>query len=318
MKMLPLLLFLVLRLTLRSEANIAQWNSLVESGSIGSIESIAKSVQSDSSQWPRIGSQYELNKLPRADQVDASARLDLGRKLIKKLQKGIESSESNASDLRSEVATYATLANAASNAGGYTNLLLADLLDQAIFYRLSTAVRANPQAASELSGLLALRSSSPTFDLKSTLKELATQDPLLEEHTQQIDQLKGNENFVALCAIFNSAIPAKMASSSKAMSTTDLLENESGLALVVRLGTTHALLNCVLPGLLEYLEKGGEVAELSSSNNLAFKKRMGESIYKYRAPFIGMQFLDATRVKSILDIQANSEDKKRFLQQALR
>lgn len=299
------LIFLAFSPFIKAESQLpkeaAFWQQVI-AGSY--LVEIAKNMRDSANPWPQIAA---ANIAPPW-QVD----------LINKLHRFIKQSfNPNTSANPDEAKAYLQIAEALTNAGGYSNILLADSLYRLVIFRaaqdLSSSFDNRGKVESYVSELIA-----PSFDIKERLVSFAKDDPILAQRISVIEKIDSSDNLYVISQQLlakNSSDPDRVDSGEFTFSY--LMANPSGFDLAFRIAQTEMLTTIGLKSLLEFIKNGGSLSELDPSDITRFKKRMSNSKDGYRYPAFGIRRLSVDHPLSVLEIGSNQHVRQAFLRTAL-
>ena len=266
-------------------------SAVSDSQSLAALHEIGRGVP-----WSRVGS-------PPSQQVAASrtehwrqesAAYNKAFSLLKQSWT-VEAVESP-SDLRFRVRQYEDLIRTVTEAGGYGNLVLADTARRLSLGLLSHYAVTHPSEYTAIGDLLAdvrirLLDCPATSDMIAD--ELGLAPPSgswhLSEKKEELTLIFGRDG-----SSFRSAGGSALLgllSPSKMMSKRDVS------ALLYRLTEAEMLARCILPALVEFLKRGGSLANLES-----FNKVMEDQRTRYAFPPLGEPGILGGNIQALVDV----------------
>lgn len=273
----------------------------------------------ESPAWPRVSSIYAISKMSATERSKMEKRIGLLNAFRNKLEKGfVQHSALDNAGLAREIDTLATIADKLRGAGGYGNLVVADSIDRLLVFRLSGWIIAHPGEVSVTKAMVE-RLASTELDPKETLLRLVDEDSYLDERRADITKIdSGKHIFIGLAPIGLEMSDVMSLIQTKNSHTNSLLEKPSAVALVVRMTETAAMRKVHLPGLVRFLERGGQFEELSYADVRAFESRMRGETATFRFPPLGIKRLTEQHLLTLLEIHATPSGAERYLALALR
>lgn len=308
--------------TLRAEPTEAELRGLAETLERSTLpEIVGRFGVGAATPWPHIPTAYEAREASPETQRRVQAAARLGLVLLGRLKATFDPERRSAGDdLPGEVAGYFSLETTLREAGGYHNLVLADTVAELAFYRLSGAlVEDGPEQVAAVERILARRPPRP-FDLRGNLNTLAAQDPFLDRHRGNLGDVRGDESFVVLAMLLTRDDPdgpaTLEAATGRGLGSRTLLEQPSAVGLILRMATSATALDCLLPGMIEFLKAGGSADELAGDPR-SLRQRLGKRLYTYRMPFFDMKGLDSDRLRSVVELHRDPATRGQFLRDFL-
>lgn len=306
-KSLPLyccLAFLAILPVIKAESEVpkeaAFWQQVIAGSSV--VE-IAKTMRASPNPWPKV----DAVTLAPPWQVD----------LINQLHRIIKQSfNPNASTNLDEEKAYLQIAKVLTDAGGYSNILLADSLYRLVIFRVAQDLSLSFDNHGKVEGFVS-EFPAPTLSIKERLASFAKDDPSLANQVSLIDEIDPSDNLYVISQSLtkDNADPDLVDGSNLTFS--NLMTNPSGFGLTFRIAQTEMLTAIGLKSLVKFIGKGGSVDELNPSDITTFKKRMGESRDEYSYPAFGIRRLSVDHPLSILEIGTDQNVRQTFLRTAL-
>jgi len=294
-------------LSAQTAEQIKFWKPVVAEKSFGEIADLV-AVGSNPS-WPKAESRHAIQRLTPPEKDIATEASSLVESLRRKVAAEIRE-DANVS--LAEVERYAVAADVLERSGGYNNMVLADGLRRAaIFYLSGLLVRGSVplhevQAQAE-------RLTVPRVDVRSLVDRLASEDDTLASHRAQFERIKPEQNLFAAFAALDIEDPFGLSVSTPA----GLLNQPSGVALIMRLAGTELLSRVSLRGFFEFLKKGGTVQEIDPADIRAFQARMGGTERSYQYQLLSVRYLSVSHVGYLFEIHQSPAARRAFLRTAL-
>ena len=103
----------------------------------------------------------------------------------------------------------------------------------------------------------------------------------------------------------------QLADSSPPETTIGLIDAPAVPVLLSRVTLTEYTLKTLLPGLIQFIELGGELNDLVKGSEKPLRDVLGDKIYDYQFKLLGVRSLSAQAVMNLLeDAQGVGNDKK--------
>ena len=315
-----LLIFLFSARTVAFSQTLPQvkyWNGLVEKASAEALG--AKMRESEAPKWPRIESAYAYEQKPANQREIGVEALRLAEGLRRQLEKSFSvTPEADEAKLKSDFQTLETINRSLGSAGGYSNQVLQDSVARVMIFRLAMWLVKHPTKAEQAETLFD-SIEVPRVILDSLLWEMATQDRELATKQAEIASIDREKSiYQALTPIGLSMNDVLALAAPPRVMTSKLLKQPSAPALVYRMATTEALKWVNLRGLIQFLKLGGSFDELDPADVRKLDARMGKEAKQYRYPLLGIRSLTEAQMNALIDLQREPEQRRVFLDVALR
>jgi hypothetical protein len=296
---------------------VKYWNGLVEKASAEALG--AKMRESEAPKWPRIESAYAYEQKPTNQREIGVEALRLAEGLRRQLEKSFSvTPEADEAKLKSDFQTLATINRALGSAGGYSNQVLQDSVARVMIFRLAMWLVKHPTKAEQAETLFD-SIEVPRVILDSLLGEMATQDRELATKQAEIANIDREKSiYQALTPIGLGMNDVLALAAPPRVMTSELLKQPSAPALVYRMATTEALKWVNLRGLIQFLKLGGSFDELDPADVRKLDARMGKEAKQYRYPLLGIRSLTEAQMNALIDLQREPEQRRVFLDVALR
>jgi hypothetical protein len=286
----------------------------------GSIEAVARELQQASHlKWPHIDSSFAYEQMTGDGKLTGTKAVALSESLRRLLDSSFKAdSNLTESSLRAELEMLSTINRALSGAGGYSNQLLQDSISRLMICDLSAWTIENPQEAVSAQKYLANIAVSQ-LHIRQLLMEFAEQDPELLKKRGEINKI--NDDLPIYRALEPLGLSVKDVSAfidPKRTQTSVLLTTPNVPALAFRVASTESLKWINLRGLIEFLKSGGSFSELNPADIRAFEARIGKSASRYNYLPLEIKRLSESHVSTLLSLQRDDNQKRIFLQVALK
>lgn len=254
--------------------------------------------------WPTAPSVSAIKNLPPDKQGFSQTAIALVKALHEKQRREFKA---NVPASSAEVRTYAVLSRALENAGGYSNVLLADSFRRLAVLRASEALvkGARPldwrQEVEELD--------TPNIEPRTFLERLAVEDDEVSRNRPELEKIAPTQSVYA--ALQASGLGD--ASSLAGADFNELMEHPSAAGLLVRLTGTQMLCRVSLKGLLTFLEKGGTYQELDPADIRPFRTRMAGAEKSFQYPLLDVRYLRGGDVRVLFELQNEPPSRAAFL-----
>jgi hypothetical protein len=298
------LAFLAISPVIKAESELpkeaAFWQQVVARSSV--VE-IAKTMRDSTNLWPKV----DTAKASPPWQVD----------LINQLHRIIKQSfNPNAPTNPDETKAYLQIAKVLTNAGGYSNILLADSLYRLVIFRVAQDLSLSFDNHGKVEAFVS-ELPAPTLGIKERLASFAKDDPSLANQLSVIDDFAPSDNLYVIAQKLAKDDPDPDRVDSGNLTFSHLMANPSGFGLTFRIAQREMLTVIGLKSLIEFIGLGGSLDELNPSDITAFKKRMDVSKDEYRYPALGIRRISVNHPLSVLAIGADQNVRQAFLHAAL-
>jgi hypothetical protein len=263
-----------------------------DSQSLAALHQIGRGVP-----WSRIGSPpSQQAQASRAEQWRGeSAAYNKALSLLK--QSWTVEAVENPGDLRLQVRQYEDLIRTVTEAGGYGNLVLADTARRLNLGLLSHYAITHPSEYTAIGDLLAdvrirLLDCPATSDMIADEIGLAPPSGSwnLSEKKEELALIFGNDGSSFRTAGGSALLG--LLSPSKMMGKRDVS------ALLYRLIEDEMLARCILPALVEFLKRGGSLANVLES----FNKVMEDQGTRFAFPPLGAPRIYGDNIQALVDV----------------
>jgi hypothetical protein len=269
-----------------------------------SLVEIAKTMRDTTNPWPQV----DAAKSAPSWQVD----------LINQLHRIIKQSfDPNALTNPDEAKAYLQIAKVLTDAGGYSNILLADSLYRLVIFRAAQDLSSSFENRGKVESFVR-ELPAPSLGIKERLTSFAKDDPSLAQRISVIDGIAPSDNLYVISQqllVKDNADADRVDSGNLTFS--NLMANPSGFGLTFRIAQTEMLATVSLKALLEFIKQGGTLSELDPADVTRFKKRMSNSKGDYRYPALGKRRLSVDDPLGVLQISTDLNTKRAFLNTAL-
>lgn len=298
-------------------AEIGDLQHVLEAVSEESLSSLAESKDIN---WPSMS--LSFSAIPAVPGASGAVRVsqNIALKLLD-LLKGYESSLDNDSSVEpiNQFKIYSLVGMRLERAGGSLKLCLLDSLNRCVMARLCHSV---------LSASLGLEAAQKTLESlyvpkcgKSFLENLMFTRMSRDQAASLFAKLPPTrlQGAVFNFEEFGSEFSDAMVRISPKLKTSVLVTQENISPLVYRLIESWGLRSALIPGLLDYLSKGGKIEDLPiyCGDFPKFRELMGASVYEYRLESEGETFLDPSSLLFLVNDFGGDFRKSKFYRLAL-
>jgi hypothetical protein len=282
---------------------------------VSSLKEIASKMDANNPAWPTIRSAFSISKLPPPQKVGEAKALAVAHELHSKLAATMRNPRPvAAANMEDQLDILSRLANRLRRTGGYGNLVLADSLERLLILHVADWIITTPSDAPKARAALEKRAPAARFDLKQSLASLVDEDPFLDRQREAVGKVDGSKSlYEALAPIGIGMKEVLTAMQREQRATGRLLQEPSGVALLVRMAETDALRHVHLAGLIAFFEKGGRADELNPADETAFEKRMGKETRQFRSPALQIRSLSSEHLLALIEMHAASNGRASFL-----
>lgn len=291
----------VIKAELQLPKEAAFWQQAVAGSSL--VE-IARTMRETTNPWPQV----DAAKSAPSWQVD----------LINQLHRIIKHSfDPNAPTNPDEAKAYLQIAKVLTDAGGYSNILLADSLYRLVIFRAAKDLSSSFSNLGKVESFV-IELPAPSLGIKERLASFAKDDPSLARRISVINGITPSDNLYVISQqlLAKDNADADLVDSGN-LTFSNLMDNPSGFGLTFRIAQTEMLATVSLKALLEFIKQGGTLSELDPADVTRFKKRMSNSKGDYRYPALGKRRLSVDDPLGVLQISSDPNTKQAFLRTAL-
>lgn len=202
---------------------------------------------------------------------------------------------------------YVTIGNAVSDGGGYVNYVMGDVLYSISLSRLAFFLLQNPTMYDEVERIWR-KLKRPNFDI-STLADMLEDEFGVTESRAELEQAESSGSlfltFINLVRQRSDHDILEVTGVSRNISTSYLLGNKDHVFLAFRLANTNLVLEASIPGMIEFLRRGGEIDDfqLYRTDIREFLSLMGDSRKLFKARFYGETLLQLDSLLLLLEFE---------------
>lgn len=251
------------------------------------MDEVHRAFRSGEFEWPLIHSK----KHPLFDENDQQW-LFLAKRLVGLLQSDVADTRKNKTYIES-AKRYMEIESDLREAGGYSNLVVANSYAEYAAGFLLKAVIENRKLEREVNEISLSRQTRKPFSANGFLLLHYEEDEIFQNEREKIGSLKKDLDFMTLGKQVKELFP-KLSEVEIPITTTELLDRPMVIRLLVETAATESNWNIFLPGLLEYIHRGGKVEQLNVGDIREFERVMGGSEEKYKFPFFGIRYLSVS------------------------
>lgn len=225
--------------------------------------------------------------------------------------------EVDSSIFTKEIQLYHDIAEGVGKNRGFGNLVLQDTAYRLAILRLADWLVARP------SDIDAIAKAASTIEVRSVivrdlLAQLGKQDKELESIGDRLWQIDESQDiFASFQTVGIGADRVLMAIDIPEQATSNLLRSSSVVTLIHRMATTEALAKAYLPGMIDFVRKGGAYKEIDPRDIRPFQHRMGQDAKIYRYPLLQVRAFSTTQAQFILDLHDKPLKRGTFLRVAV-
>lgn len=259
-------------------------------------------IASGSTAWPELEYPAEAD----SDQPDHFEEVALS--VLGKLQEYESSNGLAPEELVASGQLYAELANVFSNSKGYYNLVLADACRRLALSRIGYGLVNSSDEVELLKETYGRLRSSLILELEATvLKALETtiDASLSNGSLDKPEQL--NRIWEAL-STSASKVRYEVAKRPKAASSEQLILSPSAAFLLNNLSETDLILSVHIPGMIAFIERGGQLDQIDLSNITKFKEIMGDTRSSFSFPPLSVKKLYAIHLYALVEMFSSDEN----------
>ena len=255
--------------------------------------------------WPKAESFTVAQHLTAKEQAVNAEAVELVKQLDGKIKRDFLSAGNGSG---AEIEGYSKLSTMLEEAGGYSNLILADGLRRLVILRCSEWLISGSRSFSEIRKSIDTLS-VPALDIRKFLERFSAEDEALSKHRADFAKITASQNIYG--ALEAAGIQGSTSLAPESFS--QLIDSPSPLGLLTRVASTEFLYAISLKGLLLFLEKGGTFQELNPADITAFKNRMSGAERDFKYPPLGVRSLSASQLRSLFELSQDPGMKKEFL-----
>ncbi len=199
---------------------------------------------------------------------------------------------------------YVTIGNAVSDGGGYVNYVMGDVFYRMSLSRLAFFLLENPTRYDEVERLWR-KLKRPNFEISQLATILQEEIGIPRAESKLESALSKGLLYKTTEELIQQHRKPILIESKEDMknifSTSYLLENENVSLLLWRMGETDLMLESLIPGLIEFLRRGGEIDNLERylKDVGPFLSLMDTSLKKLKANYFGHAQLDIYQLFAI-------------------
>jgi hypothetical protein len=298
----------------QSAPQIAFWKEALTHDSLEGIAGKIRDAKNPG--WPRIESELASKNLPAKEQALQATFADMIREKLSRSFKADQ--QLSKEEMRKEVATLATIADAMQRARGFRNLVLQDSVVRLTILRMAQWLTAHPTDGADLEETFAQVNAAPVH-LQAMLNELWKDDPALADKAAVTSGIDDRQTiFQALAPIGLNSAQVMEFTNPDLTKTSALLHDASAPALIYRMATTEALKWVHLRGAIQYFKAGGSFAELNPADIRPFTRRMGKEASSYNYPLLGIRAAGVDQILALVRLGKDDAQERAFLEVVLK
>jgi hypothetical protein len=283
-----------------SDASFKWWSEALESNS---LEDVLSSLEGGEYRWP---------SLPSTEKGDDRDWIMLSKNFIVLLAKHIrENRDSDPAHLVGFASEYFSIESALRKSEGYTNQVIGNVYATYGVNFLASAVAQDSSLHDEILKLLETRKSNKPVSVRRFLLEYLQHDPLLNGHREAIQQIGEDvdKNLILAGMRLQELVPA-LAEASPPSTTFGLIEEPAVSALLSRITLVEYATTTLLPGLIHFIDLGGELDDLVKGSEKPLREVLGDDVYNYKYELLGVRSISGQAVMNLLeDAQGEGQDK---------
>ncbi|TVP75372.1 MAG: hypothetical protein EA353_14010 [Puniceicoccaceae bacterium] len=259
-------------------------------------------IASGSIAWP------ELEFTAEVDSDQPSQFEDVALSVLGKLQEHESSHGLAPEELVASGRLYAELAKVFSNSKGYYNLVLADACRRLALSRIGYGLVNSSDEVELLRETYGKLQSSLILEQEAAVLEAldSTIDASLS-----VESLTNPEGLSRTWEALGTSIAkvryeaAKHPNSAKSV---QLIQYPSAALLLNNLSETDLILSVHIPGMIAFIERGGQLDQIDLSNITKFKEIMGDTRSSFSFPPLSVKKLYAIHLYSLVEMFSSDED----------
>ena len=259
-------------------------------------------IASGSIAWPELGYTAKADS-GQPDHIEEAALSVLG-----KLREYESSSGLAPKELVASGQLYAELAKVFSNSKGYYNLVLADACRRLALSRIGYGLVNSSHEVKSLRETYAKLQSSLILELETAVLEAlnTTIDAsLLGESLANPDGLSRIWEELGTSI---TKVRYEAASRPNAASSEQLILNPSAAFLLNNLSETDLILSVHIPGMIAFIERGGQLDQIDLSDITKFKEIMGDTRSSFSFPPLSVKKLYAIHLYALVEMFSGDEN----------
>ncbi len=269
------------------EQELMTVQDLVDRYTIADVQ-VALSSSNTALQWPHIPSKTKALKMEEKTREQYEKDFQAAITLFDKMREfeRTQSHNPDTENLRNLFEVYGGLGKILYRSGGYTNLLLLDSMNRCALTRLTHFLVNHPQDYEKCQPYLD-RLQIPRLSLEE-FRSLLSEESSIQDASEQIENIQkvGILNFVIGIEPNKPNLKNLKLMDTR---TTFLLKEGDYRALLGRLIDPLRIYKIGLPGMIEYLKRGGRFEDIGmyAGNMSLFRNLMGESLQEFRLELTG-------------------------------
>lgn len=259
-------------------------------------------IVSESITWPEL----EYRAKADSDQPDQFEEVALS--VLVKLQEYESNNGLAPEELVASGQLYAELANVFSNSKGYYNLVLADACRRLSLSRIGYGL---VHSGDEIELLREAYSKlQPSLILESEATVLKALDTTIDASLSggNLSKPEGLNRMWETLGTSVSKVRYESAKRPNAASSEQLILNPSAAFLLNNLSETDLILSVHIPGMIAFIERGGQIDQIDLSNITKFKEIMEDTRSSFSFPPLSVKKLYAIHLYSLVEMFSSNKD----------
>lgn len=270
-----------------SEHELMTIQDLLDRYTIADVQ-VALSSSSTVFQWPHIPSKTKALKMEEKAREQYEMDFQSAITLFDKMRafERTQSHDPDTENLQNLFEVYGGLGKILYRSGGYTNLLLLDSMNRCALTRLTHFLVNHPQDYEKCQPFLD-RLQIPRLSHEE-FRSLLSEESSIQDASDQIENIQ-KVGLLKFVAGIKANEPSMKNPELMDTRTTFLLKEGDYRGLLGRLIDPLRIYKIGLPGMIEYLQRGGRFEDIGmyAGNMSLFRNLMGESLQKFRLELTG-------------------------------
>jgi hypothetical protein len=252
--------------------------------------------------WPEL--QYNEEGAP--DEFKQAEEVALS--VLDKLQRYEVSTNLSSEQLASSAEFYAKLAAVFGNSKGYYNLVLADACRRLALSRIGYGLVNSSSEVESFGKSYAKLHPSLIVELEATVIDALNATSEASFSNANLTTVEGMNYIWEELGTSLSKIRYEVAQQPNVANSEQLILNPSGAFLLNNISETDLMLSVHIPGMITFLERGGQLNQIDLSNITEFKETMGDTRTSFSFPALSVKKLYAIHLYALVEMFDSTQD----------
>lgn len=297
---------------IRELKNIQKWNAF----EISDLQEYAEKLETGI-EWPRLESKYFCeNEFDSGLAIEKQKFSDHFLRIL--IAYSLDFEEIDLEEFKSDFAQIVKIRDAAFESGGYRGILLSSAIHRVLSMKLARMISVNLDQYKEMAPIVkSLRVGDVNIpallehiqresELIADRKEIGVviSDPEVVESSQQ--------NFYLFLDKLEKRLPDDIKPRVGSVMLekrpfSELFEGSDPYRLLDDKLTSGIISDSILPGLLKFIEKGGDIAKLAPHDTVELERVMAEEKWNFGYPILTMEFVQGDSMHLIVSTSLNKK-----------